>query len=362
MNCYIHIPFCRGKCGYCAFYSEAGAAPQEIAAYLRRLENAVSAMTVDEPLRTIYLGGGTPTLLDLPQLEKLFDIIFRFDRTDDCEISIEANPETLTREKLDLLKRRGVNRISCGVQSFDPHLRSVLGRQCGQTALERALELIGETGFPHWNIDLIYAIPGQTPKAWERDLRRAVEYGIDHLSCYNLTREEGARLSDLAPTSDDLAVEMWHLARKILAEFGFERYEISNYARPGGQCRHNVSVWRGGRLLGLGPAAAGFDGRNRYTHPASLSQWLTGVAAETDELPRSRRLNEIFAVNLRTAAGWTPDWWQQVPQADAWSERLGAAMQLQQRFGAKYVSVTPDEIKLSERGLLFWNSIAESLL
>ncbi|AVM45116.1 coproporphyrinogen III oxidase [Victivallales bacterium CCUG 44730] len=358
MNYYIHVPFCRSKCGYCAFYSEAAPVPGAVDAYLDRLEFQFERLEPAEPCETVYFGGGTPTLLSEMQLERLFSMTARALRPDsETEISIEANPETLTVPKIALL-RSFASRISLGVQSFDARFRATLGRDCEQAALERAIERVAAARFPHWSCDLIYAIPGQEPADFERDLARAVALGIDHLSCYSLTPEEGARLADsLIPDEDD-AARMWELAGRC----GLPRYEISNYAAPGCECRHNRNVWRGGLLTGLGPAAAGFDGTDRKSEPASLAGWLRGDPPEIDAIAPAERLNEIFAVNLRTASGWTPELWAKVPNADAWDARVAAARRAAAETLPEWFDISPERITLSDSGLLFWNTVAETIL
>ena len=197
---------------------------------------------------------------------------------------------------------------------------------------------------------------------WQKELERAVKLGCDHISCYNLTPEEGAALaSELVPDEEDSA-RMWQMAGEILSSYGFCRYEISNYARPGCGCRHNVNIWRGGLLIGIGPAAAGFDGRKRIIQPESLTRWLAGEAPETDELSIPDRLNEIFAVNLRTVNGWTPDLWQNVPYADSWQNRQRLISDVMKKTSEKFFDISPERITLSPDGLLFWNTIAESLI
>lgn len=362
MNYYFHLPFCRSKCGYCAFYSESGAPESLMDAYLDELEKRLDRAGPLPPPRTIYLGGGTPTALSNARLRRLFAMIFRALRPgNDCEISIEANPETLDEEKVSLL-RENVTRISLGVQSFSAGLRRTLGRKCGDDALERAIRSTRTAGFRHWNIDLIYGIPGETPAMWRDDLRRAADCGIDHLSCYSLTPEEGSRLGGTLAADDEMACDMYEAIPDMIAPYGMRRYEISNYARPGSECRHNVNIWRGGLLRGFGPSASGFDGRDRMTECADLRKWLAGAPPELDKIPQRHRLDEIFAVNLRTVDGWTPELWRSVPAADSWEERLDTARRAGANMPCAWWKITPGRIKLSEEGRCFWNTIAETIL
>lgn len=360
MNFYIHVPFCAAKCGYCAFYSEAGAASELMVRYVDHLEKELFQVDTSG-CETIYIGGGTPTFLPLPLLERLLKLVHsRLCPGKDCEISIEANPETLDPSKVGLL-RQYVSRISVGVQSFDPELRSRIGRNCSQEKLLSALKLLREADFPHWNCDLIYSLPGQSIAMWEADLRQAVETGADHISCYSLTPEENSRLGATFMCDDEYELQCYSLAENVLAEYGIARYEISNYSRPGCECRHNVNVWRGGLLRGFGPAAAGFDGLDRMIAVESLSDWLDDAPPERDHISIPARLNEIFAVNLRTVGGWTPDLWSLVPGADSWRNRLEIAENLKKSF-PEGLLISPECIKLSPEGLLFWNTIAQELI
>ena len=362
MNYYFHIPFCRRKCGYCAFYSEVAPAPELIDAYLDKLERD---LRVDCPERceSIYFGGGTPTLLDHRRLERLFQLVkTRLAPDPECEISIEANPETLDAAKVALL-RENVTRISLGVQSFSPRLRERIGRDCRQPVLEEVLELVAAAEFPHWNCDLIYNIPGQSVGAWRQELVRALELPIDHLSCYSLSSEERSWLGRELATDDELSTEMFTLAGGMLRE-RLPRYEISNYAAPGGECRHNLAVWRGGRLRGFGPTASGFDGVNRYTAADSLRGWLAGEPESCDRISAARRRDEIFVMNLRTVTGWTPELWSAVPGAAAepWERRFARFAAAVAEMPSPWFAASSGRIALTEAGLLFWDTVAEALI
>jgi oxygen-independent coproporphyrinogen-3 oxidase len=358
---YIHVPFCRRKCGYCAFYSEADADPVRHDRYLDKLERDLAAAGISEPVETVFVGGGTPSLLAEPALARLFGLIARYvPLLPDAEFTLEANPETLTLTKLELI-RSAVNRLSLGVQSFDPARRRQLGRDCSDEAIAAALDGARRLGFPHLNCDLIYAVPGQTAADWTRDLAAAVAAGVDHLSAYALTVEEGSRLAaeGSAPADDEISASLWELTGAFLAGHGLERYEISNYARPGTECRHNARVWAGSRLYGFGPAAASWDGRARYRQVPDLAAWLAGALPEMDELDPAERRNEIFAVQLRTVAGWTRSAYLELPGATPaeWAHQCRKAGALR-RDCPELLTATDETIALTAAGLLFWDELA----
>ncbi len=355
MNVYCHVPFCRSKCGYCAFYSEPDAPDSLRKKYLDKLESDLARADWDGmEVETLYLGGGTPSILTVPELERLFGMLRRLPLGTETEISMECNPETLDEEKIALI-RTFVTRLSCGVQSFEPRFRRTLGRDCSQEALDRALAGIVAARFSHFNIDLMYAIPGQSLADWGRELDCALACGADHFSCYALTPEEGTRLAGTT-VDDDLAADMYDLAGMRLL-----RYEISNYASPGGECHHNLNVWCGGLLRGFGPAAASFEGGIRRIEPESLERWLQNVPPEIDEIPLEARFREILAVNLRTVRGWTPAMWGAIPLPHGaynwdWVQKIA------HESAAEFLHITPERIALRPEALPFWNSAAEALL
>ncbi len=353
MNYYFHVPFCASKCGYCAFYSLPQAGEKLVDAYLEHLERSFTPCGRAE---TLYIGGGTPTFLSEKQLERFFLFLkSRLQFEEDAEISCEANPESLTDEKVAIL-REHITRLSMGVQSFDPAVRKNIGRRCPQAALERAVELVRKARFPHWNMDLIFALPGQSDEGFFEGAERALRSGVDHISCYALTAEENAALK--LPEDDDHAAELMPRIVEFLAGRGVERYEISNFAFKGAECRHNVNVWRGGLLTGSGPAACGFDGVDRWSCTASLEAWLKGEAPERDVISPQERLNEIFAVNLRTTQGWTPRLWEKVPHSDSWAERLELIKNIASAMDERWFIISQERIALTGDGMMFWNSVA----
>lgn len=304
---YLHLPFCAAKCDYCAFYSKT---PQDddIHSYLKRLElEFAQKHTQCQALRSVFIGGGTPSLLNTSELQKLFGLIKKyFQLTDDCEFSMEANPDSLTVDKLELARTYGLNRLSLGIQSFNPETRRIIGRQGELTHLEKILSVAQELNLHNINFDLIYNIPGQSLQDWLEDLRQACSYSPAHLSAYALILEEKSALAKQSlQENDDLHFEAcWHSCDEILGENGLLRYEIANFAKPGYKCRHNLEVWHGQTYLGCGPAASSFDGVTRSTNPPSLKKWLAAEAPELDRLSRKQRACEILAFAMRCREGW----------------------------------------------------------
>lgn len=361
MNYYIHVPFCRSKCGYCAFYSEVCNDEQLIESYLKKL---ISDMAV-APLpraHTVYIGGGTPTLLSSSQLVRLLDAVQHYlSPLPGCEISVESNPETLTHDKISVLKEH-ITRISLGVQSFDSNLRKTLGRKCSDSALKNALSLIRNAEFDHFNCDLIYAVPGESMAQWKNDLDMVVSSGVDHVSCYNLTCEEQSLLGGTFIIDDDMAKEMYDMAQSCLCCSGIERYEISNYAVHGSECRHNINVWKGQQLISFGPAAAGFDGVNRIINIEETNKWLAGEQPETDILSAEARCREIFAVNLRTVNGWNKKIWDEAGFAVSWTEMHKIFTSAMESVPEEFYIIDRQSVRLSSTGLLYWNDIAERVI
>ncbi len=354
---YIHVPFCHGKCAYCAFYSLPSSTMEMRDRYLSHLEEEFARYASQcPPLRSVYVGGGTPSLLSLDEWEKLSRAIHRhFTFAPDCEWSCEANPDSFSPELLQFWLDCGVNRISIGIQSFQSDLRKRIGR-CG--ALPRDLPPIPPQC--SLNLDLIFNIPGQTLPQWEEDLHRAVELSPNHVSCYALTLEEGTRLAkNLPPLSDDQFLAFWDASDRILAEAGIRRYEISNFAQSGKECRHNLEIWRGGTYLGCGPAASSYDGVERRSNPSSLEQWLADAPAEHDPLPPAERAAEILATGLRLVDGWERQDFQRRTGFDAWELRGKQMLHLQKQG---LLHLTEEHVSPTPQGLLFNDNIALELL
>ena len=313
---YVHVPFCGGgKCDYCAFYSLGHPTVAQKAAYLSCLEREFQAHAGEcAPLESIFLGGGTPSSLSAGELEILLAQVRRhFALLPDCEWSCEANPDSLDEEKLSVLLAGGVNRLSLGIQSFQPSVRASLGRRGSLEGLEGLLRAARQGGLRRLNLDLIDGAPGEGVDQWRQDLESALRLSPDHMSCYSLILEEGTPLAHRvrppsspreAEEQEERFLECWRECDRLLGAAGLRRYEISNFAREGCHCRHNDQVWHGQTYLGCGPAAVSFNGLWRSANPQDLEDWLQGRAPERDLLPPEARRREILAFGMRTTAGW----------------------------------------------------------
>lgn len=361
MNLYVHVPFCRGKCAYCAFYSEPRFDRELWERYLAELERRFSEFSPGGTVRTLYIGGGTPTLPDASALRRFLELLRRsFSFAPDAEISIECNPETMTPEKADILAGF-VNRVSMGVQSFSAALLKNIGRTSTDPAKAgETFRMLRSTGLRNIGLDLMYALPGENMDRLKRDLDSALELEPSHLSAYSLTLEEGTALAaekTLAVPSEELSAEMWEFIGVYLRD-SLPRYEISNYARSEFECRHNQAVWHGEPYFGFGPAACSFDGVRRWTEPASLRDWLSGVPAEADIIPREERLAEIFMMGLRTVRGWRVSEFERITgnSLNVLSGKLTALIE------SGLLEQDGEVIRAAPGGLLFWNEIAEELI
>ena len=315
---YVHVPFCDGKCRYCAFYSipwREESADRYLDALATEFQLRVRERSAFSP-STIYIGGGTPTLLSDRQLTRLLEIIRPAPGSAaPIEWTVEANPGTITRSKLRLLRDAGVNRVSLGAQSFDDGALRRLGRRHTAADIRSAAAEVRTAGFTNFGLDLIACIPGLDREGWAATLDAAIRLEPAHVSVYALTAEEATRLSaDIRSGRDELLddaeqLAMLDLAEQALGAAGYARCEISNYARPGFECRHNVSAWRGGEYLGVGPAAASHVGNRRWTNAPDLDAYLDAAASgvlppcEEETLSPVTLAAERLVFGLRMAEG-----------------------------------------------------------
>lgn len=370
LSLYLHIPFCARKCAYCDFASwpnrEAvwpryfGALWAELEDWGRRLEGRFF-------LDTVFFGGGTPTLVDAGYVvETLARIRALLPVSRDAEISLEGNPGTLTPGKLAAYRASGVNRLSLGAQSFDDGLLSDLGRIHTAAQIGEAVAMAREAGFSNLNLDLMYALPSQSMDQWRATLDAALALEVPHLSAYSLIVEEGtpmaarvARGEAILP-GEDAALAMQRAATATLARAGLGRYEISNYAKPGFECRHNRAYWLRGEYLGLGCAAHSLlDGR-RFANPAELSDYLSGERARDGQrLTRRDIMEETLMLSTRMTRGLDLNAWRRDFGEDFARGREAALARLAR---AGYVEQADGFLRLTEHGLEVQNAVVVELM
>lgn len=317
MELYLHMPFCVRKCAYCDFLSfPTDQETQNL--YTRRLREDIDAMGKkygDIPVDTIFIGGGTPSVPDSALIVGIMEHVRKaFHVAEGAEISMEANPGTVTREKLTDYRRAGINRLSFGLQSANDRELKLLGRIHTWAEFLESFHLARECGFTNINIDLMSALPGQTRESWKDTLKRVTDLNPEHISAYSLIIEDGTPFGEkygseegrkLLP-DEDSEREMYHETKRFLQDCGYERYEISNYAKPGRACRHNIGYWTGLPYLGLGLGASSYMDGCRFAVNSDMKQYLEekpGMFTDVEKLTKKDMEEEFFYVGLRMTAG-----------------------------------------------------------
>lgn len=364
---YVHIPYCHRKCTYCAFYSAVTKADKQqyVDSLCRELEWRSDEMA--HPLRTIYFGGGTPTILTVAQLGQIVDTIRKnYDVSQVEEATIEANPEDLTAEFLEALKSMGFfNRVSIGVQSFRDEDLRVLNRRHSVMQSREAVERVYNAGMSNISIDLIYGLPGQDLKAWQGNLEAAFSLPISHLSAYALTIEPGTMLQRqieegrVVPADEDAVVAQYQELLIWAAKHGFEQYEVSNFALPECRSRHNSRYWDRTPYLGVGAAAHSFDGHTRRWNIADEQLYISGiqhgfVPFEKEDLTENDAFNEYIMTALRTCDGIAKSL---VPHAFVCS----LSQNIQRYIVAGLIQETATHYRPTAEGLLHADGIASEL-
>ncbi|MEW8959776.1 MAG: radical SAM family heme chaperone HemW [Moorella sp. (in: firmicutes)] len=367
---YIHIPFCIRKCHYCDFVSYPGQAPEVMFAYCLDLEREMALVAgkwQPGPVATVYIGGGTPTLLPAPQLGRLLEALEHFFGLEPgAEVTVEANPGTVDVRKLKILKAAGVNRLSLGVQSLDDDLLAAMGRIHRRRDVYEALDQARRAGFRNINVDLIFGLPGQTLKAWKATLKEIVSLEPEHVSCYCLQVEEDtpwgrqAAAGVLSLPGEDMELAMYREAREFLAAAGYEQYEISNFARPGYRCRHNIAYWLNLPYLGLGAAAASHWQGRRWQNCRDLQEYHHALACgrlpreEMEILTPRQMMAETMFMGLRLIEGVDLEDFQRRFGVDA-REVYGRELEGLHRTGL--LEEREGRLKLTEKGLTLANEV-----
>lgn len=315
-SAYFHVPFCAHRCGYCDFTLIAGR-DDLFGDFLTALEREINQTKVppQTQLDTLFFGGGTPTHLPPRELQRLFDIVdATFKSAPDAEISVEANPLDLTDTKIDILLERGVNRVSLGVQSFSPAALALLERSHSPAEIEDVATRL-KSKLANISFDLIFGVPGQSLEDWRATLQRAIDLNPTHISTYGLTFEHGTAFwtrrerGQLASVDEELERDQYALAMEMMETAGFAQYEISSFAKPGFECRHNHIYWAGKEYWAFGPGAARYIGGQRETNIRSVLGWLARIergeppVADTEHLDELHRARELIYLGLRRNTG-----------------------------------------------------------
>ncbi len=378
---YVHVPFCAVKCTYCAFYSESSSGPK-IDRYVDALLRELELVASDLQPQTIFFGGGTPSLLNLRQWERILSTMERLQLLGVKEWTVECNPATVSLDKARLLRSYGVNRISMGVQSLSEDLLERLGRIHSRDMVFRSYELLRRAGFDNINLDLMFAIPGQTLEIWRETLTEALAMGSEHLSSYEVIYEEDTPLyaqlqAGQFAVDEELASAMYEELVSHATMAGFAQYEIANFARvsaddatlgsepPRRACRHNINYWRGGSFYGVGPSATGYvrgvRTKNWANTPLYCEQLENGRRAieSREELPPLRRAGETAAFGLRMNAGWPFEAFERTTGHDL---RNGWAGEMKHLVQQGWGQIGADRFQLTSQGLRFADSAAELFL
>lgn len=313
---YIHIPFCASRCIYCGFYSTTGKESLQdryVNSLIKELNNRTSYIG-DDTFNTIYLGGGTPSLLSHENILKLGHAINNINKVYIDEFTMECNPNDITPELCQTMKGIGVNRVSMGAQTFSDERLHFLGRRHRSDEITPAIEMLRSHGINNISIDLMFGFPGETLEEWNNDIDEALKLDVEHMSAYSLMYEEGTKLYKLLQegvikeNNEDTSAEMYNLLINKLTSAGYEHYEISNFCKPDMQSKHNSSYWDGTKYLGIGAAAHSYDGSSRQWNVSDIDEYIKGIEnnnpqIECEELDEDTRFNDLVTTALRTRKG-----------------------------------------------------------
>ena len=372
---YIHIPFCREKCLYCDFYSarySENLADSYISVILKELQG------LSQDFSTIYIGGGTPSILSLDLSDRLLSGLKKFIKPG-IEFTIEANPESVDSEKLKLFLDKGVNRVSIGVQSFDDKKLNSLGRIHDTKEAMDAIELSKKSGFKNISIDMIFGMAGEDLKAWQAELEKSTGFAIEHISCYSLSYEKDTPLfrmkekNYIASLDDETMAEMYRYTMSYLPAKGFNHYEVSNFAKPGFECAHNLNYWNNNPYIGLGPSAVSYIDGTRSENVRDAKEYVdryekgVSIIAYKEKLLELRMAKETAGVKIRVKQGIDYGWFKNKTGFDF--ENIMEKGTIDELFkddllGCKIDKATRERtgIMLTEKGFLFSDTVSSAFL
>ena len=365
---YIHIPFCKKKCHYCDFYKSTnlGLKIQLLQSMVQELEQRSSELSGD-PVKTIYFGGGTPSVLSANEISKFLVQISRFYNVQtDVEITLECNPDDINFQYLQEINATGVNRLSIGIQSFSNTDLQLMNRRHNPGQAINAVKAAQQAGFDNISIDLIYGLPGQDLNAWKENIRQAIELDVQHISAYHLTYHEGTifyeklKTGTLKELPDELSFEQFQILRQELAKAGFEQYEISNFARYQLYSKHNTAYWFQQKYLGIGPSAHSFNGETRRWNISDNRKYLDGIEKGIqyfgeEVLSSSDKYNDYIITRLRTKWG--------ISEKEVGEEFIPHFRKNIEKYSQSgFIEINEGAWVLSEEGLFISDKIMEDLI
>jgi oxygen-independent coproporphyrinogen-3 oxidase len=370
LGLYIHIPYCIHKCGYCDFNShpiKQDETNHYIDALVAEMKHYAKTYSNTNIIRTIFLGGGTPTTLTVYQLERILkECVSEFTVASDAEITIEANPATIDIEQLKSIRQTGYNRISIGVQSFDKAELKLLDRAHGPEEIHSTVDRARKAGFDNLSLDLMFAVPNQSLSSWESNLNKALEKNPEHLSTYNLTIEQGTAFSKLQSNGklimpdDDYQLELYKRTIERLTKKGFHHYEISNFARRGKECKHNITYWENKNTLGLGAGASSYMNGTRFKNINLPAHYIRQVkekkiAVEHSETLEPRQaMGETIMLGLRLLQGISIHQFEKRFQISFINLFRNIISALKEK---ELVIIEKDYLRLSQKGLFWADSV-----
>ena len=353
-NVYIHIPFCKSKCKYCSFISYPTLELKK--QYLEALDKEIECFYQNEKLNTLYIGGGTPSVLEISELQRVLQN-FKFEP--DAEITIELNPETLTDEYFKGLRQTGVNRISLGCQTFDDEILKLIGRRHSSKQVKYAVKLAQDNGFNNISLDFIYGLPTQTIESFEDDLLMAVKLGVTHISLYGLKIDEGCYFYSNPPKDlpdNDTQADMYLKAISVLSKNGFEHYEISNFCKSGFESRHNLNYWDNNTYYGFGIAAHGYKDGVRYSNYEDFDRYLKfpHIHDLTHRVNKDEQLEEEIFLGFRKMKGL---FLKDINEKFSIDFEKKYEKVLTKYLETKHILKTENGYKLSDEGILVSNVV-----
>ena len=357
-SCYIHIPFCLKICSYCDFCKVLYQKDQ-VQKYLQELKKEVEENYKNEELDTIYIGGGTPSCLDLEDLETLLEITDSLKKSKNLEFTIEGNFQSITKEKLQLLKKHQVNRLSLGVESTHKKHLEFLGRDEKKDEIVEKIKWMRELDFSNINLDLIYALPNETIKDLEEDLEFLISLNVEHISTYSLIIEDHTllKIRNTKPIKEELDEEMYNLIKETLKKNGYIHYEISNFAKPNKESRHNKCYWLNEEYYGFGLGASSYRNNKRVTNTRSITNYQKGIVLEEETLTKEDKMEYEVILNLRLLEGIDLSRW-----LEKYNIELKEVYDYEDLIKENLLELVDNHLRIKEDKLYLSNAILVKLL